>query len=121
MSPDSIVGMKPSNRCRSDPQIAVRVILITASCGLMIPGSGTCSVSNLFFPIQQTAFICCTPYLIVSTVDSCEELALAYPALRNLPGGVSISSPYSDPFSLPLTPRGPCGCPLVVGISPVSI
>src|SRR5207302_1739212 len=41
MSPSSIVGMKPSYKCKSDPQMAVRVILTMASCGLKIVGSLT--------------------------------------------------------------------------------
>src|SRR3954463_7018497 len=55
-SPFSIVGTKPSSRCRSDPQIAVDVIFTTASRLLSIFGSGTSCTSTLFGPVQQLAF-----------------------------------------------------------------
>src|SRR3954463_1782217 len=40
MSPDFIVGMNPSSKWRSDPQIAVDVTRTIASRALTIPGSG---------------------------------------------------------------------------------
>ena len=43
MSPDSMPGMKPSNRCRSEPQMAQLVTLMMASRGSSILGSGTVS------------------------------------------------------------------------------
>ena len=52
MSPASMVGMKPSYRCRSEPQIAVRVILMMASCGFSNSGSGT---------VQRFNFTCTHP------------------------------------------------------------
>src|ERR1700712_1399664 len=56
-SPFSIVGMNPSYRCRSDPQIAVEVIRTIASRSLRIVGSGTSRTSTLVRPIQQFARI----------------------------------------------------------------
>jgi len=41
MSPDFIPGMNPSNRCRSDPQIAQLDTVRMASRGCSIVGSGT--------------------------------------------------------------------------------
>jgi hypothetical protein len=43
MSPGFMKGMKPSTRCRSEPQIAVDVMRTIASRGLKIFGSGTSS------------------------------------------------------------------------------
>ncbi len=57
MSPCSMVGMKPPYKCRSEPQIAVRVILMMASRGFSISGSGTFSTLIFSLPIQQTAFM----------------------------------------------------------------
>jgi hypothetical protein len=57
MSPDSMPGMKPPNRCRSEPQIAHEVILMIASRGSSIFGSGTVSYLMSFLPCQQRAFI----------------------------------------------------------------
>src|SRR3954471_23454057 len=57
MSPFSIVGMKPLYRCRSEPQIAVELILTIASRRLRIFGSGTCSTRTSFLPYQQFALI----------------------------------------------------------------
>jgi hypothetical protein len=42
-SPDAIPGIKLSNRCRSDPQMAQLDTFITASRGCSICGSGTVS------------------------------------------------------------------------------
>src|SRR4051812_12813263 len=43
--------------CRSEPQMALVVILTMASCGLRILGSGTCSTRTSSLPYQQIAFI----------------------------------------------------------------
>src|SRR4051812_27352816 len=56
MSPRFMVGMKPSSRCRSDPQIAVSVTLTIASRGFRIRGSGTREMRTSFVPYQQSAF-----------------------------------------------------------------
>src|SRR3954471_5759985 len=57
MSPFSIVGTKPLNRCRSEPQMAVDVILMMASRELRIFGSGTSSTFTFLLPSQQVALI----------------------------------------------------------------
>src|SRR5215207_5195524 len=57
-SPDFMVGMKPSYRCRSEPQIAVLVTLTIASRGSSIRGSGTLSTLTFSLPCQQSALIC---------------------------------------------------------------
>src|SRR3982751_2086488 len=57
MSPFSMVGIYPSTRCRSEPQIAVDVTLIIASRESKIFGSGTSSTRTSFVPNQQSAFI----------------------------------------------------------------
>src|SRR5207237_10218254 len=57
MSPRFNVGMNPSSRCRSEPQIAVSVTLTIASRGLRIFGSGTRAMRTSFVPYQQRAFI----------------------------------------------------------------
>src|SRR5687767_13106891 len=56
-SPLRIVGMKPSSRWRSDPQMAVSVILMIASLGFTIEGSGTLLTRTSFVPYQQSARI----------------------------------------------------------------
>src|SRR5690349_1492856 len=61
MSPCSMVGIIPSYRCRSEPQIAVSVILTIASRGFRILGSGTSSTRTSFFPYQQVAFTLSLP------------------------------------------------------------
>src|SRR5829696_854847 len=55
MSPLRMVGMKPWNRCRSEPQMAVEVTRTMASRALRILGSGTSRTSRLVLPIQQLA------------------------------------------------------------------
>src|SRR5688500_4192353 len=57
MSPRFMVGMNPLYRCRSDPQMAVLVILTIASRGLRMVGSGTSSTLRVFVPYQQLAFM----------------------------------------------------------------
>src|SRR3979411_2464083 len=57
MSPCSRVGTRPSYRCKSEPQMHVVVILITASRGLRIVGSGTSWTCIFSLPIQQTALM----------------------------------------------------------------
>ena len=57
MSPAAIDGMKPSYRCRSDPQMAVEVTRTMASRGLRILGSGTCSTRTSCVPYQHSAFM----------------------------------------------------------------
>ena len=56
-SPFSIDGMTPSNRCRSEPQIAQAVTLMMASRPSSILGSGTVSQRMSFLPCQVSAFI----------------------------------------------------------------
>src|SRR3954465_6811901 len=56
-SPCSIVGTNPLYKWRSDPQIAVEVILTIASCELRILGSGSSTTSTFRLPIQQFAFM----------------------------------------------------------------
>src|ERR1700712_4948707 len=55
MSPLSMVGWYPSSKWRSDPQIAHAVILMTASRGCWILGSGTVSTRTSPFPCQHSA------------------------------------------------------------------
>src|SRR5690606_10650867 len=55
MSPDFMVGITPSYRCKSEPQIAVEVTLITASRGLIISGSATLSTRTSCFPCHVNA------------------------------------------------------------------
>src|SRR5579883_3584982 len=57
MSPGSIIGMKPSYRCKSEPQIAVEVIFTMASRGLRRIGSGTSRTRTSCVPYQQFAFM----------------------------------------------------------------
>src|SRR5205085_2908837 len=57
ISPRFRVGIKPSSRCRSEPQIAVSVTLTIASRGLRILGSGTRETRTSLTPYQQRAFI----------------------------------------------------------------
>src|SRR3954447_22491240 len=57
MSPFSIDGTKPLYKCRSDPQIAVDVILTIASRAFRICGSGTFSTRTVCLPFQQFALI----------------------------------------------------------------
>ncbi len=57
MSPLSMVGMKPSYRCRSEPQIADEVMRMIASRAFRILGSGTVRTSTVLRPIQQLAFM----------------------------------------------------------------
>src|SRR4051812_26236465 len=57
MSPFSMVGTKPLNKCRSEPQMAVDVILTMASRELRIFGSGTSSTFTFRLPSQQVALI----------------------------------------------------------------
>src|SRR4051794_27531252 len=67
MSPRFIVGMKPSSRWRSEPQIAVSVTLMIASRGFRIVGSGTRSTRTSSVPYQQRAFM---PLLAASCLPS---------------------------------------------------
>ena len=55
--PLSIPAMVPRTRCRSVPQIALRVILTIASCGSMISGWGTSSRRMSPMPCQTIAFM----------------------------------------------------------------
>src|SRR3954454_16745025 len=55
MSPFLTVGMCPSSRCRSDPQIAVELIFTIASRSLRIFGSGTFSTWTVLRPDQTFA------------------------------------------------------------------
>jgi hypothetical protein len=57
MSPLFIVGIRPSIRCRSEPQIAQLVTLMMTSRPSSILGSGTLSQRMSFVPCQQSAFI----------------------------------------------------------------
>src|SRR6476660_1665796 len=56
-SPGFMYGPSTSYRCRSDPQIADEVILMIASVGSSIRGSGTSSTLTCRLPCQVTAFI----------------------------------------------------------------
>ena len=53
-SPRTMSGMKPSKRCRSEPQMLV-VTLTMASRGSSISGSGTLSQRMSFLPCQTSA------------------------------------------------------------------
>ena len=57
MSPGFMNGMKPSTRCRSEPQMQVEVMRTIASRRLMIFGSGTFSTFTLYGAHQTRAFI----------------------------------------------------------------
>ncbi len=46
----SSTAVRPSYMCKSDPQMLVVVILMTASVGASIRGSGTSSTVTLFLP-----------------------------------------------------------------------
>src|SRR5215831_9787839 len=77
MSPSCRVGMTPSYRCRSEPQMAVKLTLMIASCGLMISGSGTRVTSTLFLPPQHTARMLCRQLALQSAtsfLDLCCQL-----------------------------------------------
>src|SRR6185369_7379209 len=54
--------MTPSNRCRSEPQMAQAVTLMMASRPCSIFGSGTESHRMSFLPCQVSAFIPKSPY-----------------------------------------------------------
>ena len=56
-SPFSIDGITPSNRWRSEPQMAQAVTLMMASRPSWIVGSGTVSQRMSFLPCQVSAFI----------------------------------------------------------------
>src|ERR1700709_2623617 len=56
-SPFSIVGMTPSNKWRSEPQIAQAVTLMMASRACSILGSGTLSQRISFLACHVSAFI----------------------------------------------------------------
>ena len=56
MSPAVMYGPSTSYRCRSEPQIAVEVILTIASVGSWMVGSGTSSTRTSRLPCQVTAF-----------------------------------------------------------------
>ncbi len=57
MSPAVMYGPSTSYRCRSEPQIAVEVILTMASVGSWMVGSGTSSTRTSRLPCQVTAFM----------------------------------------------------------------
>src|SRR4051794_26013340 len=77
MSPCRMVGMKPSYRWRSDPQMHVEEILMIASRGLRILGSGTVSTLILPVPHHVTAFmtvlLLVLMYFVVSGLDYLDE------------------------------------------------
>ena len=56
-SPRSMKGPNSSYRCRSEPQIALDVILTIASVGSWMIGSGTSSTETLRLPCQVSALI----------------------------------------------------------------
>src|SRR5579871_5440358 len=60
-SPACMVGMKPSYRCRSEPQMAVDVMRTRVSPGSTILGSGTVSQRTSLVPCQQIAFMGFSP------------------------------------------------------------
>src|SRR5688572_21258094 len=74
MSPRIMPGMKPLNRCRSEPQIAHVVTLMMASRGFSICGSGTVSQRMSFLPCQQSAFMG-APVLELGGVQDLRPLA----------------------------------------------
>jgi hypothetical protein len=57
MSPSPMNGPRTSYRCRSEPQMAVVVILMIASFGSLSAGSGTSSTRTSRLPCQVRAFI----------------------------------------------------------------
>src|SRR5690606_17778641 len=57
MSPDFMPGMKPSNKWRSEPQIAQADTFTIASRGCSMPGSGTRSQRMSCLPCQVSAFM----------------------------------------------------------------
>src|ERR1700744_4121331 len=57
MSPFFIVGIKPSYKCRSLPQIAVAVIRTRISEGCSIFALGTSSTRTSSLPCQTSAFM----------------------------------------------------------------
>ena len=57
MSPSPMNAVSVSYRCRSEPQMFVLVILMMASVGSLMTGSGTVSTLTLRFACQVTAFI----------------------------------------------------------------
>src|SRR4051812_45996606 len=62
MSPFFIVGMYPSYRCKSEPQIAVELIFTIASRSLRIFGSGTFSTWTVLRPDHTFALTAHPPY-----------------------------------------------------------
>jgi hypothetical protein len=57
MSPDFMPGMKPSNRCRSEPHMAQLETLTIASRGCSMIGSGTVPHRMSFLPCHVSALI----------------------------------------------------------------
>ncbi len=68
MSPASMNAPSVSYRCRSDPQIFVLVILMIASVGSSILGSGTSSTRTSRLPCHVTALIENLFLLLVSSL-----------------------------------------------------
>src|SRR4029079_4917271 len=85
-SPDSMVGMIPLKRWRSEPQMAVEVTRTIASRGLRISGSGTFSTRTSCFPFQHSAFIVTPP---------------GSPATRGLPLGRRYLPSFHDLLEVP--------------------
>src|SRR5205823_6411964 len=103
MSPCSRLGMKALYRCRSEPQIAVLVTRMMASCGLMIEGSGTFCTRTSSLPHQHSAFIGPPELFRVS----CSELrdVRHYPKLgtRNsklLASALCVELPIAEHFTV---------------------
>src|SRR5581483_9265441 len=101
--------------CRSEPQIADSVILIMASCGLMIFGSGTLITRTSFFPYQQSALIELPPR---ENVKVKSQRAATAPINIGRPGRCGLLPFY---FCLPDVALRPEGWPSTEGVSPASI
>ncbi len=77
-SPLCMLGMIPSVRCRSEPQIAHAVTLMMASRGCSILGFGTVSQRMSPLPCQVIAFIW-APLVAIGTRNS--RWAIPFPAV----------------------------------------
>lgn len=106
MSPFRIVGMNPSYRCRSDPQMQVEPTFTIASRGLRISGSGTSSTPIVLVPHQVTAFI--------------SGLLSGFGPGRGVNTVALRARAHQPECRRPEPAQSPRGCPWMVGISPVS-
>src|SRR5918998_5373019 len=78
MSPSGMNGVRTSYRWRSEPQIAVIVMRITASVGSRIVGSGTSSNRTSRLPCRASAFIPLFPVQLLRS--HCYYPPRVYPA-----------------------------------------